>query len=190
MHSLFLSNPTPSGVARQLVTFFCFAKKKVTQEKATPIRHPFGIPCVARQVRLPHKLARSATRPRAQTYSSEFPDPSPLLGGGTGEKKQKSKPKPMKRAATLHSSHQPNNRAQSAHKTASPHLTPLPLYAASISCKRAVKLGEHCLSTWPRSGSCELRSPARLRLIEGTAKQRRTGVAFSLVTYFWRSKRK
>jgi hypothetical protein len=24
------------------------------------------------------------------------------------------------------------------------------------------------LSTWPRSGSCELRSPARLCLIEGT----------------------
>ena len=76
-------------VARQLVTFFCFAEKKVIQEKATPIRHLFEVPCVARLVRLPHKLARSATRPRAQTYSSEFPNQPPLLGGGTGEKKQK-----------------------------------------------------------------------------------------------------
>src|SRR5664279_1988837 len=36
------SNPTPSGVARQLVTFFCFAKKKVTKEKATPVCRPSG----------------------------------------------------------------------------------------------------------------------------------------------------
>jgi hypothetical protein len=57
-----------------------------------------------------------------------------------------------------------------------------PLCAASISRKRAVGLGEHCLSTWPRSGSCELRSPARLRLIEGTPQGRQTGVAFSLAT--------
>jgi hypothetical protein len=27
----------PPGVARQQVTFFCFAKKKVTKEKATPV---------------------------------------------------------------------------------------------------------------------------------------------------------
>ncbi len=73
------------GVARRLVTFFCFAKKKVTKEKATPIHHLCEVPCVAQLVRLPHKLARSAARPRAQTYSSEFPDQFPLLGGGTGE---------------------------------------------------------------------------------------------------------
>ena len=73
------------GVARRLVTFFCFAKKKVTKEKATPIRHLCEVPCVAQLVRLPHKLARSAARPRAQTYSLEFPDQFPLLGGGTGE---------------------------------------------------------------------------------------------------------
>jgi len=59
----------------------------------------------------------------------------------------------------------------------------LPLCAASIRRKRAVGLGEHCLSTWPRSGSCELRSPARLRLIEGTPQGRQTGVAFFLVTF-------
>jgi hypothetical protein len=43
-----------------------------------------------------------------------------------------------------------------------------PLSAASIGRERAVGLGEHCLSTWPRSGSCELRSPARWCPIEGT----------------------
>jgi len=36
-----------------------------------------------------------------------------------------------------------------------------PLCTASIRRERAVGLGEHCLSTWPRSGSCELRNPAR-----------------------------
>jgi hypothetical protein len=85
------SNPTPSGVARQLVTFSCFAKEKVTKKKATPARRPCGVPCVAQLARLPHKLARSATRPRAQTYSSEFPDQFPLLGGAQGNEKQKSK---------------------------------------------------------------------------------------------------
>src|SRR3989338_8596975 len=42
---------TPPGVARQLVTFFCVAKKKVTQEKAPPVCRPCGVPCVARLVR-------------------------------------------------------------------------------------------------------------------------------------------
>jgi len=34
------------GVARRLVTFFCFAKKKVTQEKATPVYRPCGVPSI------------------------------------------------------------------------------------------------------------------------------------------------
>jgi len=85
------STSTPSGVARQLVTFSCFAKEKVTKKKATPVHRPCGVPCVARLVRLPHKLARSATRPRAQTYSSEFPDQFPLLGGAQGKEKHKPK---------------------------------------------------------------------------------------------------
>ena len=62
--------------------FFLLRQEKVTQKKAPPIRPLFEVPCVARLVRLPHKLARSATRPRTQTYSSEFPDQPPLLGGG------------------------------------------------------------------------------------------------------------
>jgi len=71
--------------------FLLLRQKKVTQEKATPIRHLFEVPCVARLVRLPHKLARSATRPRAQTYSSEFPDQPALLGGAQGRKSENPK---------------------------------------------------------------------------------------------------
>jgi hypothetical protein len=43
--------PKPPGVARQLVTFSCFAKEKVTKKKATPVCRPCGVPCVARLVR-------------------------------------------------------------------------------------------------------------------------------------------
>ena len=91
--SYLTSKSTPPGVARQQVTFFCFAKIKVTKEKATPVCRPCGVPCVARLVRLPHKLARSASRPRAQTYSSEFPDQPALLGGAQGRKSGNPKPK-------------------------------------------------------------------------------------------------
>src|SRR5450759_4810417 len=90
-------NSTSPGVARQLVTFSCFAKEKVTKKKATPVCRRFAVPSIRR--------------------------------------------------------------------------------------KRAVGLGEHCLSTWPRSGSCELRSPARLRLIEaahrGLKAKSKTGWATS-----------
>ena len=76
------------GVARLQVTFSCFAKEKVTKKKATPVRRCFAVPCVARLVRPPHKLARPATRSRAQTYSSEFPDQPALLGGVQGKKSE------------------------------------------------------------------------------------------------------
>ena len=36
--------PKPPGVARQLVTFSCFAKEKVTKKKATPVCRPYGVP--------------------------------------------------------------------------------------------------------------------------------------------------
>jgi hypothetical protein len=86
---LSLSNPTPSGVARQLVTFFCFAKKKVTKEKATPVRRCFAVPSVTQPDRPPHKLARSAARPRAQTYSSDYPCLACATRRRTGEGKAK-----------------------------------------------------------------------------------------------------
>ena len=39
------------GVARQLVTFSCFAKEKVTKKKATPVCRRCTVPCVARLAR-------------------------------------------------------------------------------------------------------------------------------------------
>ncbi len=43
------SKSTPSGVARQLVTFSCFAKEKVTKKKATPVCRPCGVPSIRRK---------------------------------------------------------------------------------------------------------------------------------------------
>jgi hypothetical protein len=84
---------------------------------------------------------------------------------------------------------------------------PLPLRAAEDNLQIAVQLGEDCLSTWPRSGSYEFRSPAicwlampqghshettELKLLflnEGYATckvARQTGVAFFLVTFWLR----
>src|SRR5450759_3317688 len=83
-----MAKPKPPGAARQLVTFSCFAKEKVTKKKATPVCRRCAVPCIARLVRLPHKLARSATRPPAQTYSSEFPDQPALLGGAQGKRSE------------------------------------------------------------------------------------------------------
>ncbi len=74
----------PPGVARQQVTFFCFAKKKVTKEKATPVRRCFAVPCVARLVR---RLRNS--RYALRQSSPKSPDQSALLGGAQGKASQK-----------------------------------------------------------------------------------------------------
>jgi len=60
-------------------------QKKVTEEKATPVCRRYAVLCVAQPVRPPHKLARSATRPRAQTYSSDCPWPACATRRRTGE---------------------------------------------------------------------------------------------------------
>jgi hypothetical protein len=70
------------GVARRQATFFCFAKKKVAKEKATPIRHLFEVPCVARLVR---RLRNSHDPLRVHVLkqcSPKSPDQPALLGGG------------------------------------------------------------------------------------------------------------
>ena len=90
------TEPTPSGVARQLVTFSCFAKEKVTKKKSPPVRRPFGVPCVARLVRRlrnSHDLLRSHVLKQS---SPKSPDQPALLGGAQGMEKQspKSKAKP------------------------------------------------------------------------------------------------
>src|SRR4030066_1824414 len=75
------SKSTSPGVARQLVTFSCFAKEKVTKKKATPVCRPFGVPCVARLVR---RLRNSRYALRQSSPTS--PDQPPLLGGAQGRK--------------------------------------------------------------------------------------------------------
>ena len=55
------------------------------------MHRPFGVPCVAQPDRLPHKLARSAARPRAQTYSSDYPCLVCATRRRTGEGKSKTK---------------------------------------------------------------------------------------------------
>src|SRR4030066_1288640 len=82
------STSKPPGVARQLVTFFCFAKKKVTKEKATPVCRRCAVPCVARLVR---RLRNS--RYALRQSSPKPPDQPALLGGAQGKKKQNLKPK-------------------------------------------------------------------------------------------------
>ncbi len=85
------SNSTSPGVARQLVTFFCFAKKKVTKEKATPVCRRYAVPCVARLVR---RLRNSHDPLRVHVLkqsSPKSPDQPPLLGGAQGKKTQNSK---------------------------------------------------------------------------------------------------
>jgi hypothetical protein len=80
------SNATPPGVARQLVTFFCFAKKKVTKEKATPVCRRYAVPCVARLVR---RLRNS--RYALKQSSPKSPAQPALLGGAQGKKSKSPK---------------------------------------------------------------------------------------------------
>jgi len=75
------------GAARQLVTFLA-SPRKVTQRRRSPIRHPFGIPCVARLVR---RLWNSHCVLRQSSPTT--PDQPPLLGGVKGEDKAKIKTK-------------------------------------------------------------------------------------------------
>ena len=70
----------PPGVARQLVTFSCFAKEKVTKKKATPVCRCCAVPCVARLVR---RLRNS--RYALRQSSPIPPDQSALLGGAQGK---------------------------------------------------------------------------------------------------------
>jgi hypothetical protein len=66
--------------------FFLLRQEKVTKKKATPIRHLFEVPCVARLVR---RLRNS--RYALKQSSPKPPDQPALLGGGTGAGKAKIK---------------------------------------------------------------------------------------------------
>ena len=117
------------GVARRLVTFFCFAKKKVTKDnevavkanmrsmlcrsqKATPIRHLFEVPCVARLVR---RLRNSHYVLRQSSPTT--PDQPALLGGGRGEGKAKSIQTLIRRVGKLPTNYQIAAWAPCAHPT-------------------------------------------------------------------------
>ena len=122
----------PSGVARQLVTFFCFAKKKVTKEKATPVHRPCGDPALLNQTGL---LINSHDPLRVHVLkhpSSDYPVWPALLGGVQGREKQKpnSKKKPPNRSwaqsAQLRTKKNVGTRAHTK-----PLLTFFPLCAAS-----------------------------------------------------------
>src|SRR5450759_1919358 len=79
-----------AGLVRWLVvssvTFSCFAKEKVTKNKATPICLRCAVPCVARLVR---RLRNSRYALRQSSPTS--PDQPPLLGGAQGMKSEKLK---------------------------------------------------------------------------------------------------
>src|ERR1700683_1788944 len=55
-------------------------QKKVTQEKATPVRRPFGLPCGTR----PSRRLRNSALAGLRQSSPTSPAWSPFLGGRTG----------------------------------------------------------------------------------------------------------
>jgi hypothetical protein len=65
------SNSNSPGVARQLVTSLLSRQKKVTKEKATPVRRPFGLPCGTRA----DGRLRNSPPAEAQTVLADFPRP-------------------------------------------------------------------------------------------------------------------
>jgi len=78
----------PPVVDRQLVTFSCFAKEKVTKKKATPVCRRYAVPCVARLVR---RLRNS--RYALRQSSPKSPGQPALLGGAQGRKSETRKAK-------------------------------------------------------------------------------------------------
>ena len=89
--SLWLRHNLKVSLHRNYVVF-CFAKMKVTKEKATPVRRRFAVPCVAQLVR---RLRNSRYALRQSSPTS--PDQFALLGGAQGKEKRKSKTKLMPR---------------------------------------------------------------------------------------------
>ena len=95
-------------------------QKKVTQEKATPMRRPFGIPCVARRSGF---LINSHDPLRVHVLKhirQNSPDQSPLLGVAQGKVKRNSKSKAFvcgRKAPTYSSNDSVGTRA---HPTISP----------------------------------------------------------------------
>ena len=66
------------GVARRQVTFLCFAKRKVTKEKATRRLGPFAV--ATGNLRCSTPAAVQTTRLRLKQVWPDLPPPSALLG--------------------------------------------------------------------------------------------------------------
>jgi hypothetical protein len=69
---------TRPGVARRQVTFFCFAKREVTKEKATRRLGPFAF--ATGNLRCSTPAAVQTTRLRLKQVWPDLPPPSALLG--------------------------------------------------------------------------------------------------------------
>ncbi len=177
------TKPKPSGVARQLVTFFCFAKKKVTKEKATPVCRPSGSLDIS-PTSGAAQLALAGHTPRAPLRSSNSARPNLRLlakyrGGAQGKKIKTQSPKPTRRAACC-PPRSKKERAQSAHKTAFP-LFPC---APPSSTDWSGDVGEDCLSA-----QREFRSRLTSRATQGTPKGWRTGGDFFGLPFLARQER-
>ncbi len=126
-------------------------QKKVTQEKATPVCRRYAVPCVARLVRR-LRNSRYALRQSSPTP----PDQPALLGGAQGKESQKPNPK---------TSEAGNARLAKTKNVRVAHTTPAFQFpcAPPSSADQTGEVRRICLSTWPRSGSCEfMRRPGWL----------------------------
>jgi hypothetical protein len=149
--------------------FLLLRQKKVAKEKATPaLRGRLRrLPCATRAA---GRLRNSGLRP---SDSARRLPPAPL------------------RCSALHEG-DPENHLNTADRgrnmeTDGDRSVLPPPWKAPSNAGLSGEVGEHCLRVKP-----ELRSPRSRRVAQGTPPQagRRPGVAFSLATFFWRSKRK
>ncbi len=162
------------GVARRQVTFFCFAKRKVTKEKATRSLGPFADATGNLRCSIP--AAVQTTRLRLKQVWPDLPPPSALLGPartGGGKKTGSESDAGSRTRCVLQS----------------------PILFALPQC-RSGRAERHRRRRIKISDVRRLRS-RQVSEISGSSEQRkepRSGpdsrLAFSLVTFFWRSKRK
>ncbi|ADE11501.1 hypothetical protein Slit_1264 [Sideroxydans lithotrophicus ES-1] len=174
---------TPSGVARQLVTFLVLPRK-VTQRSRPRFAAHFVGSLESLQTSGAAQLALAGHTKRAPPRSSNSARLNLRLftafrGGAQGMELQNPNPK---------TSEAGNARlAQKTRSVRKAHTKPLCLTVPCTppsSAERPGVVRRICSSTWPRSGSCEfMRRPGRSSNAGNPQSGRRTGVAFFLVTF-------